>query len=94
MREEARGQAYEGHGQEQELAVGRRPRRGHPADDPALRAGERQDALNEREPERQDQGQVTDLGDHGAEPCVFPVGDAFPKGSFLPASALATSGGM
>ena len=94
MREEARGQAYEGDGQEQALAVGGRPRRGHPADDPALGAGERQDALNEREPERQDQGQVTDLGDHGAEPCVFPVGDAFPKGSFLPASALATSGGM
>ena len=95
------GERDEGDRDEHELPLRGGPRDGDEAGNAALRADERQNALHEREHEREDQCEVTEFRNHGLAPIVLAPGVAAPPISPLAAAALcafsiacAASGGM
>ena len=67
------GQAGEGDRKEERLSLRRRPRQRHQRRVVAVRAPERHDCLRQRHAERQDDGKVSEFGDHGSAPFHWPA---------------------
>ena len=73
MVDEGIHQAAEGNHHEHELAVGRRLGHPHQHRIAARGADQRHDALYQRETQRQDEGELTEFGDHCTAACLAPA---------------------